>query len=1108
MKLDVGDVKLTQDEKEFLLRKEIALATYNPEHAILQESAIQQSYIMKILKEVGMNLFNIQRFVGLFIDLFSGKETRMLIKYKPGSGKSLALLNLIKNSITHYGEMYEITLEVYVITYSYSVITTQGVKYAELPFSSMESQISPESTQNQFNVSNSRIKMSHYGYIMFANAVFTINNEESFFTLFDSYPTKDPEILIAVAVKAKWITIHYDFVYSLKGALLVCDESQKMYMGTRLNNNGIAFLIVVMHVTVNVIFLCGTPMNKIATEIALKAKLLSKNKTKYKFSDFFAKIETEDGKVLPNPYALAKNWKEVVKAYYKGIVCSSGGVENTKTPKLVSPGTTITIKHQNEEIVIGRTFPMTFVNPVASLVSFHAKNQNVALSAFLFCANFFGTYVYNKETLVEAFKKHEAEMAKINVFKKTVYSSKNTGGVSPSTTITGKYLVRTNIHTFSAKYDALFSTLFDGDKPVLSEYGKKAVFIDIVNFPGIYFAEELFAENGIIEYEKLPNKNTLCSHCLHPLKEHSVDEQKHTVIDNCCERGTCMIRHVGLDHSFKCQGFEPMSYISVHAYTKDVVANLELFKEPINAHGAKIMFLLASEVIGTAYTITNVSNLFLMTIPKTFSGGVQLVLRFARPYSIESLPYENIVARLLVTMGEGVNKELALVTMKAINFKEITKVNNYLDTIGMDAPIHDFDYTGKKLSISHFNAYKKWDTLENELVASIKMMFSIYRFLTIDQIVYNIQNGIGYISTMNLKYANFCDILSAFYKILISPSNVSTKFFATNKAINALYKTTSANVIIDNEGNRLKIAHYTKDIFVAMLIDNVLSNKKEAMFLSQIYKSKSFLNFDLMVNKTIGPLELKKELVGFSEHAQFIMYCSKFSKSDLTILFQYFIENYEKLEKQEYSFLNMYVQLFEIYTNAMLISPMAEVPMGRPIAYKVENKIKVYNPITKKWTQVISAMIRIMNEMPKLSFYGLFHNTDYMKLVKTDKDSNPSDGRKTSIGKKCQTYDINTVRDLYTDLTDLSPGDKKAIILCAKITNYFLMYQFVEWLRVSANNPEFVPSIGMEMAKENISKFVSIDIEKNALNPIGKKDEVKSSIVKVKRYIYFYWTTQ
>ena len=437
---------------------------------------------------------------------------RLHIKWNTGAGKTIGGISIAMNFIKKYSienDFGNVEIgTVYIIGPAERAFKMDLLRFPELGFISREDRIKLDKLKRSANTGNladlekyrelnTRIKKrfsnrKNNGFFRFLGYRAFVNR------LFISKPgyniNEMTEDQMMVAISENNITLNEQLISELKNSLLICDEIHNVYNSAEKNNWGIALQAALDRVdSLRCVTLSATPLNNNPAEIIDLLNLLLPKDKRVERSDFFknnkelkpgalekiAKLSRGRFSFLididPRYYPRVENIGESIKSipYLKFIRCKMSPF-HYNTYKEVYKGALA----QDSQYLVDVALP----NP---------ENENIGL---------YQTGSVRKLIPVAPQK------------WKDKYGIDYKNGK-----LVGDFLLRENIHKYSAKYAAVLDEIMSDIK---NGNGKIFIYHNVVIMSGVLMLEQMLLKNGFLDEHTASSDTTICMRCGKTRKDH------------------------------------------------------------------------------------------------------------------------------------------------------------------------------------------------------------------------------------------------------------------------------------------------------------------------------------------------------------------------------------------------------------------------------------------------------------------------------------------------------------------------------------------------------------------------------------------------------------
>lgn len=514
-------------------------------------------------EDVNLNLKSYQSMLGAFMAPHTPYQ-RILVKWDPGMGKTIATCDLAMQFIRMYEKEAELNTEdnqigtVYIIGFTADIYKKELLSYPKYGFVTRdEIRQMNQLTENAFNGNKLDVEKEQefktklrkrltsrrdggyfkfIGFKEFVNKIFDLAN-------FKKNINDLTEDEIGQALQDGSLQWNLPLLDSFsRNCMVICDEIHITYNSLEKNNWGIALQKVFdKFPTLKVIFNSATPFNNSPHELVDMLNLLLPPNQKVTKADFF---HPQTGELLPN--ALDK-----IASFVKGRV---------------SYVQDINPKYFAEQIFIGDSIPgISYLKFIRCPMSkFHYATYK---------ANYTGALSQDAQYLVDmALPNPDNTSSEAGLYKtgdiKRQLSQVDDAWVSANgfkynssdDIIIGPGFHKDWIGYYSSKNRELLDLVLKLLKPDL---GKVFIFHPVVHISGVLFIEQLLLANGIIGVEQSETQDTLCSVCGIAKRNHPADTKEGGLLID-------ILKFSGPIKPFKIDNIEPDNdYAALVAYDGD-----------------------------------------------------------------------------------------------------------------------------------------------------------------------------------------------------------------------------------------------------------------------------------------------------------------------------------------------------------------------------------------------------------------------------------------------------------------------------------------------------------------------------------------------------------
>lgn len=453
----------------------------------------------------------------LFVSNYMNPNTpnsRLLMKWQTGSGKSIGALSIAMNFIKYY-QMEELNGSeqigsVFIVGFTSHVFKKELLRFPEFGIITKEelaklnklkkiaysgSKFDVENLRDfsakirkKFNNREGNGFFRFIGYKELVNKIFIVDSNTTDLKSLD-------EDGIRKAIDDGRIKLNKALLEEFKNSLVICDEIHNVYNSADKNNWGIALQYVLdSHPSIRAVFMSATPINNVPSEIIDLLNLLLPKKyyeTLHK-EDFFDKDKKLLRGALDKIAELCKGRISYVRddnpAYFPSKKMIGESIPNAPYLKFIrcpmSEFHYKTYKHAYSEE------PTKDTQYIVDFAILNPENPNIGL---------FQT----------------TEIKKIAHAPQS-WKDKNRIGFQKEK-IVGDILKLKNLPVIANKYAKMMETI---NEIIKTQSGKMFVYHNVIHMSGVLFIQEILSRNHIIGEFADSTDNTLCSVCGKPRKEH------------------------------------------------------------------------------------------------------------------------------------------------------------------------------------------------------------------------------------------------------------------------------------------------------------------------------------------------------------------------------------------------------------------------------------------------------------------------------------------------------------------------------------------------------------------------------------------------------------
>lgn len=440
--------------------------------------------------------------------------SRLLLKWDPGMGKTIASLNIAMRFIKIYereSQMDDGQIgSVFVIGFTEDIFKKELLSFPKYGFINREelkhlnnlrtqTMQGSKVDQDRFQEFQTKLRkrltsrrengyFKFYGYKAFVNRIFVLTD-------FKRNINDMSEDEIRQSLKDGSLKWNRPLLESFKNSLIICDELHVVYNSKEKNNWGVAIQMVIDYdKTIKWVGISATPINNSPTEVVDLANFMRPPSAKLTRDDLF------DGKRL-RPGSLQK-----IRDIFRGRISFVQDSNPDHFAELT----------MNGEAIEGIPY-LKFVR--CPMSKFHYQTyEKVYTGVLAQDAQYLMDIALPNPTDPEVglYRTNEIKRALSFVtdawFKKYGFKMQNDIIIGPG-------LEEQNIGEWSTK---MYQVLVDIKKCLTPQGGKILVYHDVVHVSGVLFIEQLLNHNGFISIDQNETQNTLCAIC-------GVEKQHHIV---------------------------------------------------------------------------------------------------------------------------------------------------------------------------------------------------------------------------------------------------------------------------------------------------------------------------------------------------------------------------------------------------------------------------------------------------------------------------------------------------------------------------------------------------------------------------------------------------
>lgn len=476
-------------------------------------------YDLNDLKEDEVNLEpqSYQSMVSNFLNPTT-PYSRLLLKWDPGMGKTIAALNIAMQFIRLYereSQMEDQNIgSVFVIGFTEEIFKRDLLSFPKFGFISRDElkqlQTLREAAHHENKTDVDRLQefmtrlkkrlgsrkengyFRFFGYKAFVNRIFMLQD-------FKRNLNDMSEDEIRQSLKDGSLKWNRQLLESFRNSLVICDEIHNVYNSLEKNNWGVALQMVLdQDPTIKAVLMSATPINNNPTEVVDLGNLvqppydeMGRPLPKLQKEDFF------DGKDLK------KGALERIVTVFRGKVSF---IQDTDPRHFAS-------QHMVGDDIPGIPYLKFQRCPMSS---FHYETYKKVYTGVLAQdAQYLMDIAFpNPQGGVGLYRTNEIKRAL--AFADEAWTKKF-GFKIMNDIIVGPGLEEGRIGEWSSKMAALLKSV---KSDLIPHGGKILIYHDVVHVSGVLFIEQLLAHNGFIGIDQNPTESTLCAVCGRQQKEH------------------------------------------------------------------------------------------------------------------------------------------------------------------------------------------------------------------------------------------------------------------------------------------------------------------------------------------------------------------------------------------------------------------------------------------------------------------------------------------------------------------------------------------------------------------------------------------------------------
>ncbi len=700
--LDVDDKNLYKD---IISRKEF-IQNYNDK----PPSAISTTMIDKdIENENILILNNYQNFIKNFMSIDT-KYDRLLLVHSTGVGKTITSLSC---GIDY---MQKIKSNIYILGFSKEIFRRELISRPEFGFvtkNEIQNLKEIKSKILQFNLKRDkdkyietkkslirRLRKGKNGKIIFIgykelfNRFITkINNKVDLDSITSLQILKD-------MIENKDIKINKEFIDSMNGSFIICDEIHNLYNSYGLNNWGLSLKVILDMINSKCLFLSATPINNKPYKITSVLTLLNKNKF-YKIDDIFQNenLTKEGEKIIIEglhakiSYLVDKNPELYPNknfegehipgiSYLKFIKCPMSDLHMRSYLELINiqnKDSSFISKMSSSEDDDDKDIYSNIYNNLDPNYKIVLDNDSRYLNDFVMPGE------NKKHELIGLYTKKEINSQINNAttsWKKKYEIDLIKGDAIYNDTITGSILLKDNIKIYSTKYYKMLQLIEDCVK---NNKGKIFIYHNYIRTSGAYFIDSVLRQNGMVNIDDPDIDSTKCSKCFIERKNHKPKDE----------------------HEYK-----PLKFMTITGMIskKKIDDKLDLFNTSSNKDGDIIKIIIGSRAIKESYDLKEIRNVMVLHQPENVSTLIQILGRAIRKkshFSLEKHLRHVHIYILVSTIPNKYQKDKSYIysfeemkyKYKINMYKKIQQINDIIMNNAIDYTInHNINFTNNNSS--------------------------------------------------------------------------------------------------------------------------------------------------------------------------------------------------------------------------------------------------------------------------------------------------------------------------------------------------------------------------------------------------------------------------
>lgn len=638
-----------------------------------------------------------QKFVSRWINP-SNSHSRLLVKHMMGMGKTIAAINTAINFIEEYRYQYmrdpDFNASVHIISFNPNIFKNELVRRPEFGYITEKELAEYNSLRREkhkgeyqaklFTNFKTRIRkrltnpkyggfFRFYGYRQFFNSVFLFKKT----AIRDILKSEDSKFIkrkalseeqIIKGIRMGVIKINIDFVRSLSGSLVICDEIQNVYNSEELNNSGIAIKFAlnaydgfpikdfVPENTVRALFLTGTAITNNPQEIVdLCNILVSTNEIKERINKY--QVDRKD--IFKSDREFTTNGEKIIETLLKDKVSFLSSYDETDTPSREIIGEVVQIpRFLLSNRVQGYNSEYL---PFLKFIRCNMSREHLRIHDTLEAIPTDG-YMINDIVLpggiFNTVRISEYQLQTKNDLQKQGIVNVEDGYIA------GPFLEKSRLKTWSTKYTKMLDYI---EESIKAKRGKILINHQYVKGSGVQLIDEILRWNGMTHIDTGVQNTSRCMICYNEKQNHK--NSKHRFI--------------------------PIRYCTITGSMANEKINniLETYNSSANIRGEEILICVGSKKINEGYDFKEVRSLYVMHCPVNISTLRQIFGRAVRRRSHSRLPPEerNVFIYIFVSSTgrkDSISLEEKRYFTNLMDYIFIQKIDQIMNRNAIDAQLN------------------------------------------------------------------------------------------------------------------------------------------------------------------------------------------------------------------------------------------------------------------------------------------------------------------------------------------------------------------------------------------------------------------------------------